>query len=348
MSSDPRSPLFELVRVRVLEFVRDVGALFWVFGFPIVLAIALGVAFRSRPPEPTRVAVVVEDGRPSPAADALRAAGGFDVRALPAAEAARALKASAVDVVVAGTADAPVYRYDEARVEARHARVVVDAALQRAAGRADVLHAVDERVEVAGSRYIDFLLPGLIGMNLLGSSMWGTGYSVVDARRRKLLKRYAATPMRRWQYLLAVVLSRVVFLVAEVVAFVAAGELLFGVHVQGSYGAVFAACVIGGMSFTGLALLIAARAKSAEVASGLVNFLSLPMWLLSGSFFSASRFPDVAQPFIQALPLTALNDALRAVYNDGASLLDVSGELAILVAWGVVPFVVAVRWFRWQ
>jgi ABC-2 type transport system permease protein len=345
--SDARSPLFELTRIRVLEFVRDVGALFWVFGFPIVLAIALGVAFRSRPPEPARVAVVVEAGRPSTTADALRAAGGFEVRALTADEADRALKSAAVDLVVVGGSP-PVYRFDEQRPEARHARLAVDAALQRAAGRADVLQATDEKVTLAGSRYIDFLLPGLIGMNLLGSSMWGTGYSVVDARRRKLLKRYAATPMRRWEYLLSVVLARVVFLLLEIVAFVAIGEVFFGVHVQGGYGAVLVACLVGGMSFTGLALLIAARAKSAEVASGLVNFLTLPMWLLSGSFFSSARFPEAAQPLIQALPLTALNDALRGIYNDGASLLDVSGELGILLAWGLLPFVVAVRWFRWQ
>jgi ABC-type multidrug transport system permease subunit len=106
--------------------------------------------------------------------------------------------------------------------------------------------------------------------------------------------------------------------------------------------------LVGGVSFTGLAMLLAARARSAEVVSGLMNLVMLPMYLLSGAFFSAQRFPAWMQPLIQPLPLTAMNDALRAVINEGASLASQGSELAILAAWGVIPFVLALRLFRWQ
>ncbi len=338
-----RSALFEMTRARQLEFFRDPGTIFWVFGFPIVLAVVLGIAFRARPPDPVRVAVVGSD-----AAMAALPAPGFAAKLLSEGDAARALKTTGVDLVVVDDGVGYAYRFDESRPEARLARAAVDAALQRAAGRADAFAPKDEKVVLPGSRYIDFLIPGLIGMNLLGSSMWGVGYSIVDARRRKLLKRYAATPMRRYEYLLSVLLSRLMFLLVELVALVAIGELLFGVHVQGSWLSVFLIALIGGASFTGISLLIAARAKSTETASGWINFVMMPMWLLSGSFFSAERFPAVVQPVIQALPLTAMNDAMRGVYNDGSTLLDVSPQLGILIAWGLIPFVLALRNFRWQ
>jgi len=106
--------------------------------------------------------------------------------------------------------------------------------------------------------------------------------------------------------------------------------------------------VLGASAFAGLGLLVACRAKTTEAVSGLMNLVMLPMWLMSGVFFSSERFPDAMQPFIQALPLTALNDALRAVMLDGASLASQWHKIAVLVAWGLISFVLALRWFRWS
>ena len=337
------SPLWELTRARLVEFYRDPGALFWVFGLPLLLAIALGLAFRNKPPDPVRVVVV-----DAPAVGAALAGPAFDVRTAALDDARLLLKRGQVDLLVAEGPDAVTYRYDETRPEGRTARLAAERAIERARGRADVTHAVDERVTEPGSRYIDFLLPGLIGMNLLGSSMWGLGYNIVDARKRKLLKRLAATPMKRSHFLASLMLSRLVFLAAEVAALVVIGRFAFGVQVQGSVAAVAILSLMGGLSFTGLALLIAARPTSTEVASGWMNLAMLPMYLLSGSFFSAARFPDWLQPFVQALPLTALNDSLRAVINEGASVTSQLGEVGVMLAWGIVPFALAMRFFRWQ
>jgi ABC-type multidrug transport system permease subunit len=206
----------------------------------------------------------------------------------------------------------------------------------------------DETQAEAGGRYIDFLIPGLIGMNLMGSSLWGIGYAVVDTRKRKLLKRFAATPMARWHFLFAFIAARLVFLAAEVGVLLLFARLAFDVPLLGSWWTTALVCGAGALSFAGLAVLIAARPESTEVASGWMNFVMLPMYLLSGSFFSYERFPSWLQPLIRVLPLTALNDALRAVLNEGAGLLAVAGPLLILMAWGGVAFALAVRWFRWS
>jgi len=241
-----------------------------------------------------------------------------------------------------------VYRYDSTRTESGLARLEVDDVVQRARGRKDLVPVRDDRAVAPGSRYIDFLIPGLLGMNLLGSGIWGVGFSVVQARQRKLLKRYMATPMRKSHYLLSFILSRLVFLIVEVVALVGFGWLLFGVAVRGSLVSLAGITVLGSFAFAGLGLLVASRAKTIEGVSGLMNLVMLPMWILSGTFFSYARFPDAMQPFVKALPLTALNDALRAVMIDGSSLAQLGMPLGIVAAWGLVSFGVALRIFRWR
>jgi len=234
------------------------------------------------------------------------------------------------------------------RPESRTARLLVDDALQKGKGRADVVNAAEVKVTEPGARYVDFLVPGLIGMNLMGSGLWGLGFTVVIARSRKLLKRFAATPMRRSHYLLSFMLSRLVFLILEVAAVVVFASLVFGFTVRGSWLSVVLTTILGGFTFSGLGLLVAARPTTIEGVSGLMNFIMLPMWLLSGTFFSSERFPQILQPFIQALPLTALNNVLRALMNEGASLSSNWLPISILLAWCLISFVVALKIFRWQ
>jgi ABC-2 type transport system permease protein len=345
-------PLVELTRVRVLEFVREPEAVFWVFLFPVLLAFALGIAFRNRPTELVHVAVV--DG---PAAGTvtglLRGDPTLAVEVVGAAGAARALQKGKVDVVVEGTPTpgappAVTYRFDPARAESRAGRLAVDRSLQRRAGQSDVVATRDEPVTEVGSRYIDFLIPGLVGLNLMGSGMWSVGFAVATARTRKLLKRFAATPMRRSHYLASFALSRLVFLVLEVAAIVGFGWLVFGVRVRGSLAGLALVSLLGAACFAGIGLLVAARPRTIEAVSGWMNLVMLPMWLLSGSFFSYERFPAAVQPAIRAMPLTALNDALRSVITDGAPLAAAWPQLAIMTALGGLSFAVCLRIFRWQ
>jgi ABC-type multidrug transport system permease subunit len=342
----PSHPLIELTLARFREFLREPEAVFWVFAFPIIMTCALGVAFRSGGDEPTIVGIAEVNGS-APLERALREAGRFTVRLIPAGEVERAVRDGRAPVVVE-PGHPPVYHFDAARAESHAARLAVDAALQRAAGRADAFQPVERPVEAVGSRYIDWLVPGLLGMNIMGTGMWSVGFSIVNARMKKLLKRLVATPMSRAHYLLSHVFSRFAFLTLEASVLVAFGWLAFGVAVHGSIGALAAICVLGAMCFGGIALLISARARTIEGVSGLMNLVMVPMWIFSGVFFAATNFPDVMQPAIQLLPLTALVDALRGVMNEGLSLVAVRSELAILATWGAVSFALSLRLFRWQ
>ena len=339
------SPLWQLTLARFREQLRQPEVLFWVFAFPLLLAVALGLAFRNRPPEVIRVAVEAGRGADSVAA-ILNGAGGLHAAVSPPARAAEQLRKGSVTLVVV-PGEPLVYRFDSTRSESRLARLATDDALQRALGRRDVRAVAEQKVMARGSRYIDFLIPGLLGLNLMGTGMWGMGYAVVEARKRKLMKRLLASPMRRSQYLLSFIVARLVMLGPEVVLLLGFGMLAFGVPMRGSVVSVAVLVLIGAMCFAGLGLLTASRARTTEMVSGLMNLIMMPMWILSGVFFSSANFPAAMQPLIKVLPLTALNDALRAVILDGASLAAVALPAAICMAWGAVSFAVALKIFRW-
>ena len=339
-------PLFQLALARMREFYREPEAVFWVFGFPIVLAFALGLAFRNTGPGKLQVGVAAGPGDSALVA-VLDSSPRLIATVLDSATARTRLRTGRIALLVM-PGDPLVYRYDTTRTESGLARLQVDEVVQRARGRKDVAAVRDDRVVAPGSRYIDFLIPGLLGMNLLGSGIWGVGFSVVQARQKKLLKRYMATPMKRSDYLLSFILSRLVFLIVEIGFLVGFGWLMFGVAVRGSLATLGGVAILGAFAFAGLGLLVASRARTIEGVSGLMNLVMLPMWILSGTFFSYSRFPDAMIPFVKALPLTALNDALRAVMIDGAALATLGAPLAIVIAWGAVSFVIALRIFRWR
>jgi ABC-type multidrug transport system permease subunit len=337
-------PLVQLTLVRFREFLREPEALFWVFVFPLLLAAGLGVAFRNRPADVLKIATV------TPAlTQSLRGEKLLDVEQLSAAAAEEALRTGKVALLAEPGPDGTVvYRYDDTNPEGRAARLLADRAVQRAAGRADPISSADQLLREPGSRYIDFLIPGLLGMNLMGSAIWGLGFAIVDARRKKLMKRLIATPMPRHYYLLSFVLSRLLLLVIEVGALLGFGALVFQVPLRGSLLVLAILCVLGSLSFSALGLLIASRVQTIEAASGLMNFVMMPMWIVSGVFFSAQRFPAVLQPVIKALPLTAVNDALRANILQGAGLVQIAPQLGILGAWVIVCFALALWLFRWR
>ena len=343
---DASHPLIELTLARFREFLREPEAVFWVFMFPVIMTCALGIAFRTRGEEPV-IAGIVEQAGADTVADALESAGGFTVRRIAPAEVERAVRDGRAPVVVV-PGDPPTYRFDQARAESQVARLAVDRALQRAAGRHDVFTPVEVPVQNVGSRYIDWLVPGLLGMNIMSTGLWGVGFSIVQARTKKLLKRLVATPMSKAHYLMSHVFSRLLFLALEVVVIIGFAWVFFDVRVHGALWALAGLALLGALSFGGLGLLLASRARTIEAVSGLMNFVMLPMWVLSGVFFASTNFPDAMQPFIRLLPLTALNDALRAIVNEGQSITAVASETAILASWGLISFVLSLRLFRWQ
>jgi len=348
MARDTNHPVIELTLARFREFLREPEAVFWTFIFPILLATGLGIAFRSRPADHAKIAVL-QSPRAAALETLLKQDSTLTIQILDDSAAARALRIGEVALLVAPAGgDSAEYRFDPARNEARTARLLVDRALQRAAGTVGAIPVRDSYISERGSRYIDFVVPGLLGMNIMGSSVWGIGFAIVDARRKKLLKRFVATPMRRPHYLLSFLLMRLTLMIIEVSVITAFAALVFGVPLRGAIWQLALVAIASALAFGGIGLFIAARARTIEGASGLMNVVMLPMWVGSGVFFSASNFPNAIQPFIQALPLTAAVDAFRANMLQGGAWSAVGPELLILAIWFAIPFVAALRMFRWQ
>jgi ABC-type multidrug transport system permease subunit len=339
-----------LLQMRMLELRREPEVIFWVFVFPLLLALGLGIAFRDKPPDLTSIAVVegpkaqdiVGLLERSPEHASIHA----DVLSAPAA--LDAFRLGKYSLVITADGSGVHYRYDPARPESLLARSQVDDVLQAAAGRKNALAETATTSSEPGARYIDFLIPGLLGMNLMNSGMWGIGFALVDMRQRKLLKRFVATPMRRSDFLLALVSSRLVLMLIEVGLLLAFGVIVFHLRVEGALLSILLLGALGAISFGGIGLLTASRAQKIESVSGLINLVMMPMWIFSGVFFSYERFPKIFLPAIRALPLTALNDSLRAIILQGAPLHSQLGRIAVLVVWGGVSFILAVRWFRWS
>jgi ABC-2 type transport system permease protein len=343
MSKLEHSSLYQLTMIRFRLFLREPEAIFWIFVFPILLAVGLGIAFRNRPADVFQVGATTAQLTQALAADkGLRAA------TMDEADGTRALATGSILLLVTKTSDGVSYEYDETNPDARTARMVSDRAIQTAAGRREAVHVENQLVHETGSRYIDFVVPGLLGMNLMGSAIWGMGFSIVESRQKKLLKRLVASPMPRWQYLASYLLSRLSMLVIEVVGFLGFARLVFGVPFRGSMWQLGLLCVLTSLAFSALGLLVASRAKTMEAASGLMNLVMLPMWILSGVFFSATRFPAVIQPVVRALPLTAAIEALRGNMLQGTNLGQQTAQIGILLAWLVVAFAVSLRIFRWR
>jgi len=337
MSSKPNS-FVELTLSRIRLFFREPGAVFWTFGFPLILTVALGIAFRNRPPEPSVIALVDASSRPALSKDP-----GIRLRILDEAAARVALRTAKVDLVV--LPGPPItYVYDATRPEGRLARALVDLALHPHGPP----YTVDKPVNEPGSRYIDFLIPGLIGVNLMMAGMWGIGYVVVEIRVKKLLKRMIATPMSRAQFLFSFVIMRSLFLFLELPILLGFGWFAFQVRVAGSLLLYTAVALLGALSFAGLGLLFASRAQNTHTINGIINVVQMPMFVASGVFFSNARFPDRVQPWLKLLPLTALNDALRAVSIDGAGLSGILAPVGLLAGYALVSFAIALRIFRWR
>jgi ABC-2 type transport system permease protein len=351
MDSQRYTPLIQLTLARLREFYREPAAVFWVYGFPLIMAVVLGIAFREKPVQKIIVDVREDAGSPEAVValkERLAKDEQIEMHGVSGDEWMDRLRSGKTDLVVAPTVGGGFEIWDEPnRSETVLARHAVESLLTRQVAATAPAYS-EHHLEETGRRYIDFLIPGLLGMNLMGGGLWGVGFVLADMRIRKLLKRFMATPMRRSDFMLSVMFSRMLFTIPEVLVLLLFAWLVFDVKNHGSLGALVFLIVLGAASFGGLGLLVASRAKTIESVSGLMNLVMLPMWLLSGVFFPSDRFPDAAQPVIQVLPLTAMNNALRALMLEGKSLTQLGFEIGVLAAWGVIPFVIALKIFRWR
>lgn len=385
------SPIRQLILTRLREFYREPAAVFWVYVFPLLMTLTLGLAFRAEPKVSYDVTVIRSD-RSADITKQLEAdkEKRFIVSELPFAEARRLLRTGKTELVLipsdfdidqeladeeksgqsssdsssgkgptsdstttrqessSGPSEELTYWYDPRNQNSGLAKIAVDDYLQRTGGRKDVFESKARVMDEPGGRYIDFLIPGLICMNLMGSGLWGVGFAIVDLRIRGLLKRFIATPMRRSDFMLATMISRMCFLVPELLIVMIFAWIVFNVQIFGSVWLVVGLILLGSFQFAGIGLLVASRAKTIETVSGLMNLVMLPNWIFAGIFFSSSKFPGFMQWIVQALPLTPLVDALRAVMLEGHGVLDIIPQLIAIVLWTLVSFGLALKLFRWN
>lgn len=366
-------PLLAVTQARLIEFIRQPEAVFWVYIFPLLMIVVLGLAFRSQSQVTWEFDLVDSPGS-ALIQDLLQGQPDLKYQVFPAEVCRQRLQTGkswlVLNPFLTDTAETTAhtsevdqgrssieslppgvrieYWYDPTRPESPALRQQIDERLQRSAGREDVLTTQNVHLQEVGSRYIDFLVPGLIGMGLMGGGLWGVGFAIVDLRIRKLLKRFVATPMRRSDFLGGVMLSRLCFMVPEILLILAFSWLLFGVQVQGSWLLLVGIVMLAAVQFSGLGLLVASRCKTLESASGLMNLVMLPMWTLCGIFFSWEKFPEIVHPVIRWLPLTPVIDALRGVMNHGVGFSEIAPQLGIMATWTVAAFVVALNIFRWR
>ncbi len=342
-------PILSITLARWREFVRRPEAVFWVYFFPVLMVIVLGVAFRNKPVESFAVDIL-EGPLAEEIAEKLKPETRINPVIVSQPESLDRLRTSKTTMLVIGSNDLKTveYKYGPLRPGSLAARNLVDAQLQKAFGRQDVIEAVDVEFDEPGSRYVDFLVPGLLAMSLMGGGLWGVGFAIVDMRIRKLLKRFMATPMKRTHFLMGMMTSRLIFMIPQIIVLLLFSYLLFGVKVHGNWASIILVIIIGAIEFAGIGLLIAARAQTLETVSGLMNLVMLPMWTLSGIFFSYEQFPEFAQPFIKLLPLTPVIDALRGLMMDGKSIMTLGPELIVMTIWSIIPFAIALFVFRWN
>jgi ABC-2 type transport system permease protein len=353
----------ELYFLRLRGFYRSRPALFWVCVFPTLSAIGMGLAFHNRPEENIRVDLVRNAAsdwilsrlRESRALEPRLNRFALELTIVSRERADERLRNSDTHLVVEvgpdsgeGRPSRVTYRFLSSRPNALTARTVFDDALQRTFQRRDPLPTRDEAIDELGTRYIDFVIAGLIAMNTMGNSFWGVGFIVTYYRTTQLMKRFRATPMRRHSFLLAILGVRLTFLVPEVCLLLLSGVALYGLPIRGSLILFALIEVVGALAFSGLGLLLASRVRSSEEINGLINLVSMPMWLFSGVFFSSSYFPEFLQPAIRVLPLTQLVDAVRAVLLKGEGFSVVFPTIAMLAGWAVAAFVLVLAIFRWD
>lgn len=336
----------QLLLFRLRAVIREPSALFWTFVFPILTSIALGIAFQEPGTGPIKVALAHGPGELELAQRL--AAPPLRVERSEAEQAYKDLESGLVSAVVVPGEHYAQLVLNPTQSDTPLVRCLTRGALEKGTA-APAAFQIQERLQASnGARYIDFLIPGLIGFGLLSFSLWGMGFSIVQMRTGKLLRRLLASPVRRSDVLLSFVVSRLALAPVEVGVLALFGHFLFKVPVRGSWVTLLAFALLGAFCFAGLSLLTFSRAQNAETAGGLGNLVQMPMLILSGVFFSSSHFPRWLKPVIDLLPLTVVNDGLRAIMTTGAGFTALLPSILLLGAWSVGSFGLALYWFRWE
>jgi ABC-2 type transport system permease protein len=359
--------LFALTLANIRSYVRDRAALFWTLAFPLVFIVMFGLIFQGGGPSLTLAYVDEDDGA---GADALHEL----FRGQPGVSLVETTQTDAIDQMKLGKVDAIIVvpkGYSDglaasAGGTAAPSRITVytDPSRQQLAGSVfqvvgSVLGVVNlggkpplvlpnpQTVQTENLNFISYFVPSMLGLSIMQVGIFAAIPLVAD-REKGILKRLAATPLRRWQLVGSNVLMRLLIALAQTIIIVAVGTLAFGVEIVGSMVVTFAFVVLGAVTFLALGYVIASFATTEDSANGMTSMVQFPMMFLSGAFFPIDQMPEFLQAVARAIPLTYLADALRQVMVGGAPFAPLWVCVVVLVGWLVVCFSIASVKFRWQ
>jgi len=363
--------LYRLIAAHFAEIIREPAVLFWGIVFPILMAWGLGIAFTQKGEVHLRMAIVKsftgQDTIKETKLASYLAANGVKKDSTYSmllkneklgdvnlnffetswANAYTMLKQGKVSLIVEDRTADTKYHFDPASAEAKTAYQLMSNLSSYGPAFYNANQSSIEPLTLKGTRYVDFLIPGLLAMGIMMSCSWGISYTIIDRRSKKLLRRMVATPMRKSNFLLALITARFSMNVAEAALLFLFACLYFGTTIQGSWPALITLFIAGNIAFSGISILISSHTANPEVGNGIINALVTPMMVVSGIFFSYHNFPDWTIPIIQYLPLTMIADSFRSIFNEGAGFLDVWREALVLTSIGTVSFIVGLKIFKW-
>jgi ABC-2 type transport system permease protein len=361
--------LFQLILAQFKETIREPAVLFWGIIFPILMSLGLGVAFTNKSDVIHNLAIV---GPVPPMLDSLLFEHGqsakkgietiqkitmpnskignsiFIFHKMAWNEAMVQLKRGQVNVIIQMENGDIKYNFDPSNPEAQLSYFK----LSNLINNHDLLNPESQRniepLTVKGTRYIDFLVPGLIALGVISSSMWGISYNIIERRSKKLLRRMVATPMKKSNFLISMMAVRLMMNLLEASLLIFFTWLTFGITIQGNIPALFTVFIAGNIAFAGIAVFVSSNTSKTEVGNGLINVVTMPMMVLSGIFFSYHNFPEWSISFIQKLPLTMMADGMRSIFNEGAGWTEIALPTSIMFLTGVVFFTAGLKIFKWH
>lgn len=362
--------LYRLIIAHIKEIVREPAVLFWGIGFPILMAWGLGIAFSTKKEMNREIAVIQHTDTTSFQKSALwdiiehysgkqkndhylnlknQKTGDIHLtfHECSKTDAHILLKKGTISLIIEVIGAKTYYLFDPANAEAQLLYELVKGVVYNGPGYYSSHQDEIKPLTVSGTRYIDFLIPGLIAMGIMMSSSWGISYTLIDRRSKKLLRRMVATPMKKTNLLTALVTARFGMNIIEAVLLFFFAWLYFDIHIQGSIPALMLLFIAGNLAFAGISVLISSHTSNPEIGNGLINAIVTPMMVLSGIFFSYQHFPDWTLPIIRHLPLTMLADGIRSIFNEGAGIMQIWKETLILSIIGIVTYVIGLKIFKW-
>jgi ABC-type multidrug transport system permease subunit len=369
MKSIKNTQLYQLTYTFFLETIREPEVLFWGILFPVLISIGLGYAFTQTSESKFHIMTVEQNQTEldsllniyavkSPnnkqeqftwrIEDKITGNTEFKFTRSDWKSAIVSLKRGESELIVTDSLGKIQYHFDPHNSQAELAYMKLSALLKSPASTMDKTE--QNRINpltLKGVRYIDFLIPGILSMGIMSALMWGLSYTIVERRSQKLLRRMVATPMRKYNFLIAMMFVRIIMNFGQSLILFFFAWLLFGIHIQGNIGALIVLFLAGNIAFTGIAVLISSRTAKTEVGTGWINAVQMPMMILSGIFFSYHHFPEWSIRIIKLLPLTALTDGIRSIFNEGAGWMEVITPSIALSVFGVVCFIVGLRMFKW-